>query len=299
MNPEPFAIRAASGRFALGTEPDAALDPAPTVGSPNAPAQPLAMQKIEGPKPFSRFALTFLTAGRSLVGKPSTALQVLLSARRGEMKQMGPFHRRLGRLVKLASLAAALSLLAAPLAFATSEAGSENTPEGVPPGYTGEENPGAEYTPNGVPTEEVPPEGVPLGPPEETPPAGVPVGSEGSAPPEGVTLGPPAGVQPGGPEGVAPASNGNENRGSVHHLTGHEARALGREECQEWKSNFRDNKSQFGRCIADVARALHGSAAPGQACSNMSRKPDENEHRSDFSACVSAAAQALREQHAG
>jgi hypothetical protein len=208
------------------------------------------------------------------------------------MTHTRPFRRRLGRLAKLATLAAGLSLVAAPFALAGTE-----PPEGVPPSYSGEENPGGEYTPAGVPPAETPPEGVPIGPPAETPPEGVPVGSEGTAPPEGVTLGPPVGVQQGAPEGVAPTYNGTENPGAAHRLTAGEARALGREECQEWKTNFRDNKSQFGRCIADVAKALHGAAAPGRACANMNRKPEEGEHRSDFSACVAAAAQALREEH--
>lgn len=176
------------------------------------------------------------------------------------MTHTRPFRRRLGRLAKLAILVAGLSLVAAPLALA----GTEH-PEGVPPA--------------------------------ETPPEGVPVGSEGTAPPEGVTPGPPAGVQQGTPEGLAPTYSGTENPGVAHRLTAGEAHALGREQCQEWKTNFRDNKSQFGRCIADVAKALHGAAAPGRACANLNRKPEEGEHRSDFSACVAAAAQALREAH--
>lgn len=212
------------------------------------------------------------------------------------MSQMRPLRWRLGRLAKFASLAAALGLFAAPLAIAGTETGAEHTPEAVPPAYSGEENPGSEYMPAGVPPETTPPEGVPLGPPAEVPPAGVPVGSEGTAPPAGVPLGPPAGV-PVAPEGLAPASNAAESPGTAHRLTSGQARALGREGCQEWKTNFRDDKSQFGKCIADLARALHGSTAPGRACANMNRRPEEGEHRSDFSACVAAAARALREKH--
>lgn len=206
------------------------------------------------------------------------------------MTQMRPLRGRLGRFAKLAFLAAALSLVAAPLALAGTE-----PPEAVPPSYSGEENPGGEYIPTGVPPEPTPPEGVPLAPPEETAPEGVPVGPEGAAPPEGVSVLVPEGVQLGSPEGDPPTYNGTENPGAAHRLTGGEARALGREQCQEWKANFGDNRSQFGRCISDVAKALHGAAAPREACSNMSRKPDENEHRSDFSACVVAAARALKE----
>jgi hypothetical protein len=214
-----------------------------------------------------------------------------------------PFRRRLGHLAKIASLAATLSLFAAPLALA-------GMPEGVPPGYSGEENPGSEYTPEGVPSgqpEGVPPEGVPLGQPEGVPPEGVPSGQpEGvppevvpSGPPEGVPPGPPEGVPSGPPEGVPPSYSGTENPGVPHRHGADGAagtRSLAREHCQEFKQNFGDNKSQFGRCIANLAMALHGSAAPARACSDMSRKPDENERRSDFSACVAAAAQALKEQ---
>ena len=57
------------------------------------------------------------------------------------MTHLRPFHRRLGRMAKLASLAAALGLVAAPLALAgTEDPGGEYRPEGVPPGYTGTEN---------------------------------------------------------------------------------------------------------------------------------------------------------------
>jgi len=213
------------------------------------------------------------------------------------MTQMRSFRRRLGHLPQLASLAAVLSLVVVPLALAGTETGGEYLPESVPPDYSGEDNPGGEYLPADVPPEGTPPEGVPIGTPEETPPEGVPVGQGGTAPPEGVTLGLPAGVQQGAPEGVASTYNGTENPGAAHRLSAGKARTLGREECQDWKTNFRDNKSQFGRCIANVAKALHGAASPREACSNMSRKPDENEHRSDFSACVAAAARALRNEH--
>ena len=79
-------------------------------------------------------------------------------------------------------------------------------------------------------------------------------------------------------------------------LSREEARALGRKECQEFKANFSENKSQFGRCIADVARSLRTDASPREACQGQNRKPEEGERRSDFSACVAAAARAQREQ---
>lgn len=195
------------------------------------------------------------------------------------------FRKRLGRLAKLASLVAALGLVAAPLAIAGSETGAEHTPEGVPPSYNGSENPGTERAP----------EGVPLGPPAETPPPGVPVGSEGTAPPVGVAPGPPAGVELGSPQGLTPTSSGSEDAGGSRAAAA-EARALGREECQEFKTNFGDNRSQFGKCIAAVARTVRSSTAPGRACAGMNRKPEEGERRSDFRVCVVAAARALGER---
>jgi hypothetical protein len=197
------------------------------------------------------------------------------------MRQRKSVSGRRGRLAKVGFLTAALSLLVASTAVAVPEGpAGENTPEGVPPTYTGSENPGSEHMPEGVPPEQAPagqPEGVPVGPPE-----GTPVG-----PPEGTPVGP--------PEGVPPGYNGTENPGVSHRPSGHEARALGREQCGEFKKNFRQNKSQFGRCIADVAKALRAEVAPGRACKGMNRRRQEGQSRSDFSACVKAAARALRE----
>ncbi|MFL5870887.1 MAG: hypothetical protein ACJ75R_07375, partial [Solirubrobacterales bacterium] len=38
-----------------------------------------------------------------------------------------------------------------------------------------------------------------------------------------------------------------DNPGTSH-VTSHEALAIGRDECAEFKTNFGDNKSQFGKC---------------------------------------------------
>ena len=78
-------------------------------------------------------------------------------------------------------------------------------------------------------------------------------------------------------------------------VPGEEARALGRQECQEFKLNFGDNKSQFGKCVAAVAKSLRQQGVSArEACgqSGLSRKPAEGEKRSDFSACVLAAKEA-------
>lgn len=103
----------------------------------------------------------------------------------------------------------------------------------------------------------------------------------------------------GAPEGIPPSYGGTDNPGTSHVPTREEARALGREECQEFKNNFGENKSQFGKCVAAAAKTLRAGVTPREACGDqeLSRKPAEGEHRSDFSACVEAAARALKEQN--
>lgn len=90
-------------------------------------------------------------------------------------------------------------------------------------------------------------------------------------------------------------------QGVSHQPDNHEARALGRDECQEFKQNFGENKSQFGRCIAAVAMALRSGASPSGACAtnHMSHHRQRGERRSDFSACIVSARRALREQRRG
>ena len=85
-----------------------------------------------------------------------------------------------------------------------------------------------------------------------------------------------------------------------------QARALGVKECQNFKTNFSDNKQAFGQCIKAVATALHNSSSPttssfGRTCRQAGlsahRKPGQK--RSDFSACVLAgthAADVLEQQ---
>jgi hypothetical protein len=103
------------------------------------------------------------------------------------------------------------------------------------------------------------------------------------------------------PEGVPPKGNGTENPGTSHQPSNHEARALGRNECQEFKQNFGENKSQFGRCIAAVATALRTDATPQEACAahHMSHRRQRGERRSDFSACVVSTRRALRQLKRG
>lgn len=104
---------------------------------------------------------------------------------------------------------------------------------------------------------------------------------------------------PSQPEGTPPSHSGTENPGTEHRVSRQEARAIGRDECQEFKANFAENKSQFGKCVAAAAKTLRrDNVTPREACGDqeLSRKPREGEKRSDFSACVEAAARALKDQ---
>ena len=101
----------------------------------------------------------------------------------------------------------------------------------------------------------------------------------------------------GPPESVPPNYDATNNPGSSHVPTREEARAHGREECQEFKRNFADNRQQFGKCVSAGARVVRTAVTPREACGDagLSRKPQGDERRSDFSACVIAAAKAQRE----
>jgi hypothetical protein len=102
---------------------------------------------------------------------------------------------------------------------------------------------------------------------------------------------------PGTPHKQAHKPDGTPNKADNHGLGREEARALGRKECQEFKTNFSENKSQFGKCIAAVAKSLrdeNGNVSARKACraSGLSHKHAKGEKRSDFSACVKAAKKA-------
>ena len=97
----------------------------------------------------------------------------------------------------------------------------------------------------------------------------------------------------------AAAFDGDDNPGVEHKEAGQlnreEARALGREECSEFKQNFADNKQQFGQCVSAVAKSLRQEGVSArEACraTDLAHKPAEGENRSDFSACVLAAREA-------
>jgi uncharacterized protein YcfJ len=109
----------------------------------------------------------------------------------------------------------------------------------------------------------------------------------------------PAFAAAGPPATTPPGYNASSNPGSTHVPTNDQARALGRKECQEFKLNFGDNKSQFGKCVSAAAQAIHTDQTPRQTCNQqgLSHKPQGDEHRSDFSSCVIAGARAQREDN--
>ena len=96
------------------------------------------------------------------------------------------------------------------------------------------------------------------------------------------------------PAGVPGAAN---FPGAAQGSTRAESRAAARAACEEFRANFASNRQQFGKCIAAGARARRTRVTPREACGGLglSRKREEGERRSDFNACVVAAAHGARE----
>src|SRR3712207_1713072 len=80
-----------------------------------------------------------------------------------------------------------------------------------------------------------------------------------------------------------------------------QAQAAARAACQAFKANFADNREQFGRCVAAGVRVRRTRITPHQACGDLglSRKRQPGQRRSDFNACVVAAAHGTREGEEG
>jgi len=84
---------------------------------------------------------------------------------------------------------------------------------------------------------------------------------------------------------------GTDNRGD-NGLSREEARAIGRDECSEFKANFKENRQQFGKCVAAVAMDIRNEdVSAREACNakDLSHERSDGETRSDFKACVLAA----------
>src|SRR5919204_1201891 len=118
-------------------------------------------------------------------------------------------------------------------------------------------------------------------------PGGPPSGTTGPSNSQHGTSGPQ------GPQGD------NESGGPPSNVPPSQARALGKTQCQKFKTNFAQNKSAFGKCISAIAKGLE-SSSPTKAtfkstCSKagLSHKKAKGQKHSPYGACVAAGAQAL------
>jgi hypothetical protein len=168
---------------------------------------------------------------------------------------------------KTAAIAAALTLTAAP-AFA----------------IDGTDNPGTSYQQTYQPS----------GTPDQTSNPGT------SHQPAGT---PTQGDTPGTSHQDGAPYSGDNNPGTTQQPpTPSQARALGRNSCAEFKTNFKQNRSAFGKCIAAVAKALRNDNASAKAvcdASNLTRKRLDGQKRSDFKACALAVAKARKDAAGG
>jgi hypothetical protein len=104
---------------------------------------------------------------------------------------------------------------------------------------------------------------------------------------------------PGTPYQQGAPYSGDNNPGTSHvPPTPSQARALGRTNCAEFKTNFKQNRSAFGKCIAAVAKALRNDSASAKSvcgAANLTRHRLDGQKRSDFKACVLAVAKARQD----
>ena len=108
--------------------------------------------------------------------------------------------------------------------------------------------------------------------------------------PSAVVAKPPAGV---------PGAANNSHSSQVPTLE--QARASARKQCLEFSANFAANPQQLDRCVTAGVRVRRSRVTPHEACSGLglSRKREAGERRSDFNACVVAAARGAREGEEG
>jgi hypothetical protein len=134
--------------------------------------------------------------------------------------------------------------------------GAGQQPTATPPGYNGSNNPGTQQQPTTVPP-----------------------GYNGTSNPGTQN----ANTNASGPNGNA----GNTSQPSNPH-------ALAVQQCAAEKTNFKENKSAFGKCVSAVQLSLITNASPSQACRSkrLSRTKHDGQARSDFKACVLAARKA-------
>ena len=98
-------------------------------------------------------------------------------------------------------------------------------------------------------------------------------------------------------QGNAPSDN---SHGQPSDTPPSQAKALGRTQCQQYKTDFSTNKSAFGKCISAVAQGLNSSAPTKATFEKSCRKAGLSRHRqkgkkhSPFTACVLAGMHALK-----
>ena len=112
--------------------------------------------------------------------------------------------------------------------------------------------------------------------------------------------GPPAGF-PGGHNNPGNPHNPVINQGVAQAPTVAQDRAAARAQCLRFRENFAGNPDQLSRCAEAGLRVRRSRITPHQACGdlNLSHKRQPGEKRSDFNACVVAAAHGAREGEEG
>ena len=139
--------------------------------------------------------------------------------------------------------------------------GAGQQPSSTPPGYDGSTNPGTQYQPTTIPP-----------------------GYNGTSNP---------GTQNANTNASGPnANDGNTSQPSNPH-------ALAVQQCEGQKTNFKENKSAFGKCVSAVQLSLISNKSAKQACASkrLSRTRHDGQARSDFKACVLAATKAQHAQN--
>ena len=72
-----------------------------------------------------------------------------------------------------------------------------------------------------------------------------------------------------------------------------EAKKIAKAECEQFKDNFVEH-SDFGKCVSAAVKTVKSGTNPAKSCAGLSKKKAEGQKKSDYSACVKAAAQAKK-----
>ena len=98
-------------------------------------------------------------------------------------------------------------------------------------------------------------------------------------------------TNPGTTQAATTSTDGNTSEPSNDH-------ALAVQQCASFKTNFKVNKSAFGKCVSAVELSLRTNTSATQACRSvrLSHTRHDKQARSDFRACVLAAKKANHAQ---